>query len=214
MIKVAIAEDHELLRASFVSLINGNEQFDLIVQAKHGKELLAKLNPKALPDVVLVDIDMPVMGGPETVRRLKSLYGDSLKILTLSVHEEYFVIKQMLENGSDGYVSKGVSARELFEAIKSVNSVGYFLSNRVQNVVNKNRLNQEDRIKFNESELAIIALIFKEYSNVQIASELNISKNTIATYRTRILNKVGVKNTVGLILYALRTGICALPTEE
>ena len=64
MIKVAIAEDHELLRASFVSLINGNEQFDLIVQAKHGKELLAKLNPKALPDVVLVDIDMPVMGGP------------------------------------------------------------------------------------------------------------------------------------------------------
>ena len=148
------------------------------------------------------------------MRRLKSLYGDSLKILTLSVHEEYFVIKQMLENGSDGYVSKGVSARELFEAIKSVNSVGYFLSNRVQNVVNKNRLNQEDRIKFNESELAIIALIFKEYSNVQIASELNISKNTIATYRTRILNKVGVKNTVGLILYALRTGICALPTEE
>jgi two-component system invasion response regulator UvrY len=107
MIKVAIAEDHELLRASYVSLINGNEQFDLIVQAKHGKELLAKLNPEALPDVVLVDLDMPIMDGPETVLELRKKFGEDLKILALSVHEEYFLIKRMLENGTNGYVSKG-----------------------------------------------------------------------------------------------------------
>lgn len=212
MIKVAIAEDHELLRASYVSLINGNEQFDLIVQAKHGKELLAKLNPEALPDVVLVDLDMPIMDGPETVLELRKKFGEDLKILALSVHEEYFLIKRMLENGTNGYVSKGVGVNELLLAITKVNTVGYYLSSGIQKVVHKN--NSKNAIKLSKTESDIISLIFKEYTTTQIAEKLTIPKSTIATYRTRILEKVGVKNTVGMILFAIRTGICTLPPNN
>ena len=211
MTSIAIAEDHQLLRASFMNLINDEPEYSVDIQASNGVELLSQLNPNSLPDIVLVDVDMPVMDGPETVLQLRKKYGDGIKILGLSIHTEVRFISQMLDNGANGYVSKAASAEELFIAFEKLESIGFYLSQDVASIVNSS--NNSSLVKLNEKELAILTLLFKEYTNADIAAELGIPKNTVSTYRTRMIEKVGVTNTVGLILYALKTGVCKL-TED
>jgi DNA-binding NarL/FixJ family response regulator len=116
----------------------------------------------------------------------------------------------MLQNGANGYVSKAASANELFTGIKKVISVGYYLSKDISIIMKDSGLVILQNPKLSEKEEAILKLIYEEKGNPEIAEILGIPRSTVNTYRTRMIEKVGATNTVGLVLYALREGICKL----
>lgn len=210
MTRVAIVEDHKLLRSSFVALINDEEKFHVEIEASNGQELLNMINSLSLPDIVLVDVEMPIMDGPETVLQLRSRYGEDLKILGLSIHTEVRLVNQMLENGANGYLSKAAGAEELFTSFEKLESVGFYLSKDISRILKRENGRGHLSVQLNEKEIAILKLLFKELTNSEIAATLEIPVNTVNTYRTRMIDKLGVRNTVGLVLYALKTGICKL----
>jgi DNA-binding NarL/FixJ family response regulator len=210
MISIAIAEDHDLLRTSIVNLIRDDDNYNVTIQAANGQQLLNMLNPNALPDIVLVDVEMPILDGPETVQLLRQKYANAIKILGLSIHTEVRLINQMLDNGANGYVSKAASAEELFIAFEKLQTIGFYLSHDVSRIIKASQATAHTGIKLNDKEITILNLLFKELTNAEIALEMDIPKNTVDTYRTRMIDKIGVKNTVGLVLYALKNGICKL----
>lgn len=207
MKKIAILEDHSLLRTSFVNLINDEDHYKVCLEAKNGDDFMRKLNPKEMPDVVLVDVEMPIMDGPQTIRTFRKKYGKKVKLLGLSVHKEIRLVKEMLHEGANGYISKAASADELFQAIDKVTSVGFYLSKDISQIINISGSVQHRDDVLNEKEEKILLLICQERVNKEIAESLEISVNTVNTYRTRMIEKLGVKNSVGLVLYAVRMGI-------
>jgi DNA-binding NarL/FixJ family response regulator len=204
MKKIAIVEDHDLLRTSFVNLINEREGHKVILEAINGDDLIRKINPQDLPDVILVDVEMPIMDGPETIKVLRKKYGESMKLLGLSVHKETQLIKEMLKLGANGYITKSASADELFIAIDKVMSVGFYLSKDVARLINISSLSKGNTL--NEMEERILLLICAEKINKEIAEDLGMPVNTINTYRTRMIDKLGVRNSVGLVLFAIKEG--------
>jgi DNA-binding NarL/FixJ family response regulator len=204
MKKIAIVEDHDLLRTSFVNLINEQKGYTVILDACNGDDLIRKLNPKDLPDVILVDVEMPIMDGPATIKALREKFDENIKLLGLSVHKETQLIKEMLRLGANGYITKAASADELFIAIEKVMKIGFYMSKDVARLVDVAKLHKSDTL--NELEQRILLLICAEKINKEIAEEIGMSVNTINTYRTRIIDKLGVRNSVGLVLFAIREG--------
>lgn len=204
MKKIAIVEDHDLLRTSFVNLINERKGYKVVLDAYNGDDLIRRLNPNDLPDVILVDVEMPVMDGPETIKVFREKYGDQAKLLGLSVHKETQLIKEMLRLGANGYITKAASADELFIAIEKVMKIGFYMSKDVARLVNVAKLHNGDLL--NELEQRILLLICAEKINKEIAEKLGMPVNTINTYRTRMIDKLGVRNSVGLVLFAIKEG--------
>lgn len=207
MKKIAIVEDHGILRTSFVNLINDEIGYTVILEAANGEELLTRLNPKNLPDVVIVDVEMPIMDGPQTVLELRKKHGTKIKILALSIHKEVRLINEMLQNGANGYISKAASAEELFTGIQKVINVGHYLSKDISSILKDSGLFISYNPKLSKKEIAILKLICEEKGNPEIAEILNIPRSTVNTYRTRMIDKVGVTNSVGLVLFALKQGL-------
>lgn len=206
-IHIALAENHHLIRSALVRHLNQEDGFEVVLSASNGQELINRLNDNALPDVVLIDINMPIMDGPTAIRALRAKYGHRFKILGLSVHTETVLVKSMLDAGADGYISKACQPKVLHNAIV------HCLKNEIQLSSDISIcLQQADKPSYldlvlNQKEEAILKLICEEKTNKEISEALNISINTVNTYRTRMIEKLGVKNTVGLVIYAYKTGL-------
>ncbi len=213
MIKLGIVEDHQILRTAMVNLLNDHDDFDIVVEAFNGIDLLEKINPEKLPEVILIDVEMPEMDGPTTVLKYRELYGNQSKLLGLSVHKEPRLINEMIQNGSNGFVTKSVSSEELFHAIKKVRSQGFYVSRDIAKFLKSSEQPVLQDSLLNETEEKILRLICLEKKNDEIAKELSLSRNTINTYRTRMLEKLNVKNSVGLVLYAIKSGIYWIDNE-
>jgi DNA-binding NarL/FixJ family response regulator len=207
MIKIGIVEDHRILRTAMVNLIHDHDDFDVIVEASNGKELLDILSHSALPDVILVDVEMPIMDGPTTVKQYRSKFGTEVKLLGLSVHKEPRLVNEMIQNGANGFVTKAASSAELFHAIKTVFTSGYYVSRDIASFLKSSDIPKLTDERLNKKEEKILRLICLQKTNEQIALELNLSRNTVNTYRTRMIEKLQVKNTVGLVLYAIKSGL-------
>ena len=207
-ITVSIADDHRLFRTGLSSLINDLEAFEVTLEAENGKDLVNKLDIHGLTDLVLVDIEMPVQDGPDTVRILREKYGKSLKILALSMHKEYRLVDEMLKCGANGFLSKDATSEELNNALNSVYSSDFYLNKEMSRVIFGNHYKTiETEVKLTEVEQQIVVEVCKQKTNAEIADTLNLSLNTINSYRTRIIDKIGATNTAGLVIYAIRTGL-------
>ncbi len=207
MIKIAVAEDHNVLRTALVNLINDNPNYEVIYDVANGQELLTRISDINFPDLILLDVEMPIMDGPSTVLKLRSLYGEKIKLLGLSVHKEIRLVREMLDNGANGYVSKAASSEELFTAIDKVMKLEFYVSSDISNYLKSASKPEFIDQQLSEREEAILKLICFEKTNQEISDELGISRNTVNTYRTRMLEKLGVKNSIGLVLYAIKKGI-------
>lgn len=205
MYKIAIVDDHEILRNGISDLINDKKDYSIVLEAENGLDLLNRINPKAIPDVFLVDVEMPVMDGPSTVKKLRRKYGKRIKILGLSSHKEIWLINEMIDNGANGYVSKAATADDLVNAISKVKRNDFYLSKDISLIL-KEYKNTGLKPKLNDKELAILKLICLEKTNPEISKILNMPRTTINTYRTRMIEKVGAINVVGLVLYAVKHG--------
>jgi DNA-binding NarL/FixJ family response regulator len=208
-ITLLIADDHEIFRDGLALMLSKQDDIRLIAQAEDGKELI-ELTGKYQPDVILTDIKMPRMDGIEATRILVKKYPD-LKIVALSMFDEENLIIEMLESGAKGYLLKNADKLEIIEAITSVYEDKPFYckgtSTRLASMIVKSKFNphrKQDAVVFNDREKEIIKLICQQYTANEIGEKLFLSKRTVEGYRIKILEKMNVKNTAGVVVYALK----------
>jgi DNA-binding NarL/FixJ family response regulator len=207
MINILIADDHKIFREGVAKLINETEIVKVIGEAANGEEVLEFLKFKTV-DVILMDMNMPVLDGIKTTEIVKSTHPE-IKIIMLSMHETYEYIKASLDIGVDGYLLKTTSKEEIIAAIKDVfEGVNYF-SKEVLGIV-ANEFASENSIlpiKLTNREQDVLILICKEKNSNEIANELCISTYTVETHRKNLLSKTGSKNVAGLVKFGLNNNI-------
>ncbi|HEY8930191.1 MAG TPA: response regulator transcription factor [Mucilaginibacter sp.] len=211
-IKLAIADDHKIFRNGLKATLEDCEDFDLILEASNGKQLAAMLTD-VKPDVVLMDIKMPEMDGIQTTAFIKQRYKD-VKILALSMFNEDKYIVDMMKAGASGYLLKNAEPEEIIEAISTVFYKDYYFNEHLsitlikQLAGNNNPGNPSQSLAdFNEREIEVLRLVCQEYSNQEIADKICLSVRTVEGYRARLFEKTRSKNLVGLVIFAIKTGI-------
>lgn len=218
MTRIALIDDQLLFRQALASLINSIEDFELVMEAENGIVCLEKLSTMAaLPDIILLDMEMPGMDGMELNKRLHKEY-PAIKVIIVSVHANERLIARMIEAGASGYLIKNCDKEELIAAIHSVISTGHYINAQVikaiQNMSGKKNKNLKNishiDIEISEREKEILELICKEFSNADIAEKLFISIRTVEGHRNNLLMKTGCKNTAGLVVFAVKNQLVDL----
>jgi two-component system invasion response regulator UvrY len=213
---VVLVDDHILLRNGLSTLINTFNNCSVLFEANNGKDFLDKLNPEMLPDIVLMDINMPEMDGYETASWLKNNYPD-VKVLALSMYDNENSIIRMFRAGAKGYILKDSDPAELEAAISSIISKGYYYTEMVTGrlIHSINVLDEEDNsvkhlIQLTEREIQFLKLVCSELTYKEIADKMVLSPRTIDGYRDALFDKLNVKTRVGLVMYAIKNGIVSL----
>ena len=211
-IKLMIADDHEIFRDGFKLMLTKFPEIILVGEAANGKELVGLVN-ELKPDVVITDIKMPVMDGIEATKKIIEQFPD-MGIIGLSMFDEDDLIIDMLEAGAKGYLLKNAGKEQIIEAVKTVyNNDPYYCkttSHKLTNMIARSRFNpykKTAKVEFSERETEIIDLVCREMTNKEIADKLFLSVRTVEGHRLKILEKMNVKNTVGLVVYAMKNGI-------
>lgn len=211
-IKVVIADDHEIYRDGFRSLLQNNDEIELVAEAGNGVSLLeiTKMNN---PDVVLTDIKMPVMDGIEATRKLNEEF-PHIPIIALTMFDEDHYIFDMLSAGARGYVLKDAHKSEILNAIKTVNKnqsyfckathlkIGRLIANKLFDPKNNKIM-----MPLSDREKQILRLVCAQKSNKEISKVLKISVRTVEGFRTILLEKTQSQNMAGLVVFAMRYGI-------
>jgi len=210
--KVIIVDDHTLFRNGLRILLNNLENYQVVAEAANGKQFLDLLKIN-VPDLVLMDISMPVMDGIEASTIAHELYPD-LKIITLSMYGEEDYYYKMVNAGVKGFVLKNSDIKEVKTALDVVYDGGSFFSSELlQNLVNSlksSAKSKEFHTELSEREMEILILICQGMSNQEIADKLFISKRTVDKHRANILEKSESKNTAQLVVYAIKNRLVEL----
>jgi DNA-binding NarL/FixJ family response regulator len=206
-----IADDHKIFRDGIVSILEDIDDMQVSQQADDGQEVLEKIE-KEQPHIILMDITMGDTSGIDITKIVKTKYPE-IKVLVLSMHAESGYIVKALEAGASGYLLKDAGSIEMINAIRTVFNGDTYYSQQVSNIlvqhITQGSQPKSDRegIPLTTREIEILKLIAEEFSNPEIAEKLFISIRTVDTHRRNLLEKLAVKNTAGLVKYALKHGI-------
>jgi DNA-binding NarL/FixJ family response regulator len=212
-IKVVIADDHQIFIEGIKALLRDDDKVQIVGEASDGEQLIKLLSTKDV-DVVLMDINMPRLNGIEAAKRL-ALKFPKVRVLSLTMVEDAQRISEMMKAGAAGYLLKTSSKAELINAITNVKNGERYLSTEVSkklidSVLSDDKsaaISNDRQPQITNREKEIIKLIIKEMTNEEIARHLNNSPMTIITHRKNLLRKLGVKNTAGLVKYAMQHGL-------
>jgi DNA-binding NarL/FixJ family response regulator len=211
-IKVVIADDHEIFRDGLRLMIQKQPHIELLAEAEDGNELI-EFTKQLLPDVVITDIKMPRMDGTAAAKHLAAHY-PTIGIIALTMFDEEDLIVDMLEAGAMGYLLKNADKNEMVDAIESVyRHEPYYCkstSQKLAKMVAKSKFNPykvKEKIFFTDRELEIITYICEGLTNKEIGEKVFLSVRTIEGIRLRITEKMNVKNTAGIIIYAIKSGL-------
>jgi two-component system invasion response regulator UvrY len=204
MIKIALVDDHVVLRQSLGILIHKLEDFTVVLEADNGRHLSEQLQIHSLPDIILLDVTMPVTDGFETANWLRQKY-PQIKVLALSMLDNELVVIRMLKNGARGYILKDCEPEELFNALHKVHDQGYYYNDLVTPKMNFQNL-PPDLVVLNPQELAFLKWTCTELTHKQIAHEMQVSPRTVDGYRDSLFRKLEVNSRVGLAVYAIKNG--------
>ena len=215
IIKVLIVDDHHLVRQGLSLILNSQEHITFEITELDSGEKAVKEHLKVNFDITLMDITMGGISGIEATKLIIE-HNKSAKIIALSMHNETFMIKKMVDAGVVGYILKNTEANELIKAIETVLSNQKYYSNEVALKL-MGECKEKKRQEFNKStpqslklsnrEMEIINLISQQLTNEEIADVLGIGKRTVDSHRQKILEKLGVKNTAGLIMFATKNDL-------
>lgn len=208
MIKIALVDDHIVLRKSLAALIAGLEDFEIVFQADNGQHCMDQLKSNPAPDIILLDITMPVMGGVQTATLLKQLY-PKIKILALTMISSDQVILPMVKNGVRGYLLKDCETTELQTALLAVYEDGYYYNHLLTRKMAKTDLTLSNKL-LNDRELTFLKWACTELTHKEIAEEMQVSPRTIDGYRDSLFRKLNVNSRIGLAIYAIKNGFVQL----
>jgi DNA-binding NarL/FixJ family response regulator len=208
-IRVLLVDDHAVVREGLKALINNQPGIEVIGEAGDGLDAVAQTS-KLDPDVVVLDVSIPGLNGAQVTAKLRQLNAER-KVLALTVHEEKAYLRLLLEAGASGYVLKRAAASELVQAIRAVAAGGTYLdpalaASVVDRFVHQDEERREPVEELSEREAAVVRLIALGYSNKEIASRLNLSVKTIETYKSRSMEKLGIRSRVDIVQYAAKRG--------
>lgn len=213
-IRILIADDHTLLRNGIRALLEDEQDIAIVGEAEDGREAV-KLAGQLKPNVVLMDIAMPLLNGLEATRQIKREYPEiSVLVLTMYDHEEYY--RQMLEVGASGYIIKRAAASELVAAIRAVNNGEAVLSPAITRLLLEDYLSRDARKAENEAntlssrEREVLQLIAEGKTSREIAEILNLSVKTVQSHRTSLMQKLDLHDRGDLIKYAIQKKIIEL----
>lgn len=212
MKKIALADDHTLLRKGVANLVQ-NFGYTVVLESDNGRELTESIAKGNIPDLVLLDINMPEKDGYETSLWLKENYPD-IKVLALSMYDDETAIIRMLKNGVRGYILKDAEPAELRTAIESVFNKGFYYSEMVTGRLMRTITDMEDEgnntrkiLNLTERETDFLKLACSEMTYKEIAAEMHLSPRTIDGYRDTLFEKLEIKTRTGLAIYAIKNGI-------
>lgn len=202
--KVALVDDHKLFRKGLLELINGFSGYTVTLEADNGKDLIHKLFPEKIPDIVLLDISMPVMNGYETATWLQA-HHPGVKILALSMSQKEETVLGMLRCGIHGYLLKTADPSELRMALDALLVNGSYYAGSVSAILKKDLLGE--RLTLTERELQVLRLACTDLPYKAIAAELHLSPRAVETTREHLFQKLNVSSRVGLAVYAITHGL-------
>lgn len=206
-IKVYLAEDHNVVRKAMQRLLSSFPIVDSVKDAANGKELL-QLMENECPDAVIIDVEMPIMGGVEAAKIIANKY-PTVKMLILSMHNESVFIKKLMDIGVHGFLTKSAQPDEVERALKAI-VFNDFYRNEISMSASANRnskIEQEKYHKLTNREIEVLLLICQEMTPGEISERLQISEKTFFNHRANVLLKTNSRSNVGLIRYAIKHGI-------
>lgn len=210
-IRLALADDHLLFRQGLMALLSDYDELKVVIEVPNGRELIQSLKDKSV-DVAIVDYEMPEMDGLETTRQIRLKYPD-IKIISLTMHNSEELIMQLLDKGSNGFLLKDFDSEKVVDAIYAVLENGYYFNDHIsKDMLHHVMKNKKLKPRFgitalNDKEIQIIRLICEEKTNKEISDILNLSARTVEGARSKIISKINVKNTAGIVLYAIKNNI-------
>jgi DNA-binding NarL/FixJ family response regulator len=213
-ILIAIADDHPLVLNGLKTVLNQfANRFQLLWEATNGKEVLQNLESFFLPDVLLLDIQMPEKDGMETCKIINQKY-PTIRIIALTNFEDVFYVKNMMKNGAQGYLLKTADIEVLLQAIETVYEGEEFFDEAIKSKLIQDSLFGKRRTGLTplltRREKEVLKFIIDENTTLQIADKLFLSLRTVEKHRTNLLQKLGVKNTAGLVKEAITKGLVEL----
>jgi len=210
-ITIIIAEDHPLFRDGLKTMLNLDNRFEIIAEAENGDNLL-KLLEFVKPDLILMDINMPILNGIDATSFIATHFND-IKVIALTMNDERSSIMEMMDAGANGYILKSADREEIMKAINTVmNGDDYYCKRVESSIINlietkKSTKNYKKLISFNDKEIKIINFLCEELNSDEIAKEMYLSKKTIDGIRIKIKNELDVRNSIGIVKYAIRNGL-------
>jgi DNA-binding NarL/FixJ family response regulator len=212
IIKVAIADDHALFRTGVKTSLSSRKNIQMVGEAENGMQLLNLLK-HIQPDVLLLDIQMPIMDGLTTLPEVKKLYPD-VKVIMLSMHNDHSMISKMMEIGANSYLTKDSDSESIYQAIKTCYEQEFYfneLTNKALLSGLRNKRFDEPAIpqdvNLSEKEVNILKLMCEEKSTKEIADIVDLSPRTVEAIRDKLKTKTGTKSMAGLVMFAVKAGI-------
>ncbi len=216
-IHIALADDHQLVRKGIRLLLENIDKFKVVIEASNGKELIEHISGHAkLPDLVLIDVNMPVMGGRETVEELRKLYPD-LRMVALSVSNELNIIRELIQLGANAYLFKDSSPEKFKKVLYEVHEKGFYYDQQVvESLLATDQDNHDNRVRKNYQalidtltvrELEFIRYSCSELTYKEIAVKMGVSLRTVDGYRESTFDKLNARSRTGLVLFAFHSGI-------
>ncbi|MBI5857036.1 MAG: response regulator transcription factor [Sphingobacteriales bacterium] len=211
-IRIAIADDYKIYRDGLKVGLSADDNMEIIGEADNGEELMKALETIS-PDVILMDLKMPLMDGMEATKQVRKKY-PSIKVLVVTMYEDDKFIIHLMENGANGYLLKNAEPDEIRKSIYAVHENGYYFNDVVnkallKKLVLKNNLKPSfnQNIDLTEREQEVLKMICEEKTAAEIAKEIFLSPRSVEGIRQRLIEKVGVRNTAGLVMFAVKNGI-------
>ncbi|WP_342087710.1 response regulator transcription factor [Dyadobacter sp. OTU695] len=208
--RILIAEDHRIVLDSLCLLLSGMEGVEVVSKHTNGQQILTALELEPDIDLVVSDVQMPIMGGIELTLKMRERF-PQVKICLLTVADQPSAIKEAIRAGADGYVLKSADREELETSLNMIMKGTRFFSEKVlMTLANETALDfsievdKPQKISITKRELEVLKLIAEEYSGTQIAEKLFIGPTTVETHRKHLMQKLGVQSTIGLVKYALK----------
>lgn len=206
-VSIAVVDDHTLFREGLIKLLGEYNHLKVLFDARNGVDMQQKMEQGNIPDVLLLDINMPLMDGPDTLDWINARY-PQIKTLALSMYEDDMNIIRMVRKGARGYILKESTASELMHAIDYVFNHEYFINDLLSGRLIK-EVNSDSKPKNNLTarETIFLQMCCSELTYKEIADQMSVSPRTVDGYRDQLLEKLNLKSRVGLVLYAIKNGI-------
>lgn len=216
VIKVTIADDHALFRAGVRTALSAKKDVELIAEADNGMQLLNLLR-HIEPDVILLDIQMPIMDGIQTLPEIRKIRPEA-KVIILSMHNDHSMISKLMEIGANSYLTKNSDSETIYQAIKTCYEQEFFFNELTNKALltglrtKRTDIGGPQDVNLSEKEVRVLKLMCEEKTTKEIADIVEISPRTVEAIRDKLKTKTGAKSMAGLVMYAVKNGIIDQPS--